>query len=88
MAATSDNMRRTRERARLASVPAMYVDGFTITWWSEGIRIAFSEYVSDERHYRQAVMMSLDDAEDLGKRLLTCVEKARKERLEISAAGG
>lgn len=72
-----DNAKRTRERARMNSLPAPYVDGFTVRWWSGGIRISFAEYLDHERHYRAAVVMELDDAEDLGKMLLECVEKGR-----------
>jgi hypothetical protein len=43
------------------------------------MRIAFAEYLDGERHYRLAVMMSLDDAEDLAKTLRESVEKARAQ---------
>jgi hypothetical protein len=78
MATTSEgNMRRARERERMASLPATYVDSYTVSWWSDGIRVSFAEYMDDERYYRLAVMMGLDDAEDLAHTLLRCVEKAR-----------
>jgi hypothetical protein len=70
----------------MASLPATYVDGYTVSWWSGGIRISFAEYLHRERHYRVAVMMDLDDAEDLAKTLLRSVEKAR-ERLRSRDAG-
>jgi hypothetical protein len=77
--------RDAREEERMASLPATYVDGFTISWWSRGLRISFCEYVHEERYYRAAVSMQLDEAEDLGKVLLECVEKARAELRNGSA---
>lgn len=65
----------------MASIPATYVDGYTVSTWSEGVRLSFAEYLNGERHYRLAIMMSLDDAEDFAKTLLNSVTKAR-ERLE------
>jgi hypothetical protein len=76
---TARATRRGREDERMASIPATYVDGYTVSWWSEGMRIAFAEYLNGERYYRLAVMMSLGDAEDLAKTLLTSVEKARAQ---------
>lgn len=84
MAGTSEDdaarvARRTRERQRMAAIPATYADSYTVTWWSEGIRISFAEFIAGERHYRMAVMMSLDDAEDLANTLLRSVQKARED---------
>jgi hypothetical protein len=80
MATTSrgDDTRRARERERMASISATYVDSYTVSWWANGIRISFAEYMDDERYYRLAVMMGLDDAEDLAKTLARSVEKARE----------
>ncbi|HYZ41190.1 MAG TPA: hypothetical protein VE687_11280 [Stellaceae bacterium] len=63
----------------MASIPATYVDAYTVSWWSGGVRISFAEYLNEERHYRLAVMMSLEDAEHLARTLLSSVEKARTE---------
>jgi hypothetical protein len=80
MAKTSeDDARQTREDERMASTPATYVDGYTVSWWSRGVRISFAEYMNDERYYRLAVMMELDDAEQLGQTLLKCVAEAKAE---------
>jgi hypothetical protein len=70
--------RNSQEMARLAAIPAAYSDGYTVSWWGEGLRISFAKYIAGERHYRAAVMMTLDRAEALAQTLLTSVEQARR----------
>lgn len=86
MATTSeDNARQTRENERMAPTPATYVDRYTISYWSRGVRISFAEYIAKERYYRLAVMMELDDAEHLGQTLLECVKEAKAQRSRRNA---
>lgn len=76
MTETEDGSGKKQHRA-IASIPAIYVDSYSLAWWPEGVRISFAEYLYDEPHYRLAVTMPLNDAEALGRALLASVKKAR-----------
>jgi hypothetical protein len=64
--------------ARQLSAP--YCDSYFLTTWPNIVRIAFGESLEGESYYRTAVIMPVEDAEDLAKSILDFVQRLREEK--------
>jgi hypothetical protein len=78
---------RPTTREEMARLPATYVDFWTINTWHDYMRITFAEWLQRQPHYRVAIAMSLEDAENLGNHLLESVAKRRARDAEEAKKG-
>ncbi len=61
------------------SLPAFYVDTFSLVWRSDRMRIVFGEYLHQKAHHRTAIAMPLVDAEALANSILEALEEQKKK---------
>lgn len=74
---TETRLRRRRARAAL---PATFTDSYSIDWSIDSVRISFAEALYEEWYYKVAVVLPVEDAENLGRSLLRITEQAKRER--------
>lgn len=77
--------RAASEKAR-SSLPAAYVDTWSVLRWRGHLRITLAEWMYGAPNYRAAFLMESEDAERLANYILELIERQRKEDAEEDKA--
>jgi hypothetical protein len=63
-------------------LPATYIDTWHVSTWKGHMRVTFGEEIGHVRYLRSAIVLTLDDAEMLGRMMLDMAGKRRKKEQE------
>jgi len=77
-----------RTRA-IASVPALFIDTWSVVTFTGHARITFGEIYGNTDNFRTAIVVDLDDAESLGRQLIRSAQRRKlrdEERAQAAAA--
>jgi len=73
-----------RDRS-IAAIPGLYVDTWSMYSWKGHVRVTFGEIFHDTDNFRTAIVMDVDDAILLARRMLRMAERRKARDLERAA---
>ncbi len=67
----------------ITQLTAVFVDSFFLTYWEKYLKISFGETIDGKEYWRSAVVLPVDDAEILARRLAEAIKEIKEGREDV-----